>query len=135
MERLSGNTGLQLSSAISYGSRRELQRAACLFAEDCLRGKRRPEEMSEALMGEYLWTAGLGELADVDLVIRTSGEVRVSNFLLWQSAYAEYYFTDLCWPDFGPQDLRTAVENYSTRERRFGNLSPQPLGAEGLPVV
>jgi undecaprenyl diphosphate synthase len=78
--------------------------------------------LDEARFGEYLWTAGLGDLADVDLVIRTSGEHRVSNYLLWQSAYAEYYFTEKCWPDFAPEDLRTAVGEYARRERRFGGV-------------
>ncbi len=122
VERLSGNTGLQLTFAISYGSRKELARASRLFAEDCVRGIRRPGEMSEALLGEYLWTADLGDLSDVDLVIRTSGEQRMSNFLLWQAAYAEYVFTELCWPDFTPDRFREALEAYSGRERRFGGL-------------
>jgi len=123
VEKLSGNTGLQLTFALSYGSRRELVRASRLFAEDCLQGKRRPEEMSEELMWQYLWTAELGELADVDLVIRTSGEVRVSNFLLWQSAYAEFVFSELCWPDFTPSHLEAAVSEFLQRERRFGGVS------------
>lgn len=84
--------------------------------------------MSEKLMSRYLWTAGLGELAEVDLVIRTSGEERISNFLLWQAAYAEFVFTDLCWPDFGPQQLREAIDEYAARERRFGGVgAPAPL--------
>lgn len=120
--RLSGNTGLQLTFAVSYGSRRELVRAAKLFAADCVAGKRKPEEMSEALMDQYLWTSTLGDLAQVDLVIRTSGEKRVSNFLLWQAAYAEFVFTDLCWPDFGPEQLREAIRDYASRERRFGGI-------------
>jgi undecaprenyl diphosphate synthase len=122
IERLKGNTGLQLTFAVSYGSRRELARAARLFAEDCQAGRRKPSEMSEELMDRYLWTSVLGELAQVDLVIRTSGEKRVSNFLLWQAAYAEFFFTDLCWPDFGPEALRQAVEDYGSRERRFGGI-------------
>lgn len=122
VQRLSKNTGLQLTFALSYGSRRELSRAARLFAQDCAAGRRKPEEMDENLLARYLWTADLGELADVDLVIRTSGEVRVSNFLLFQAAYAEYCFTDLCWPDFAPQHLRAAIEDYSRRERRFGGV-------------
>lgn len=121
-EVLKDNQGLQLNLAISYGSRKELARAAQRFAQDCVSGKARPEEMSEELMQQYLWTAELGELSDVDLVIRTSGEYRVSNFLLWQSAYAEYLFTETCWPDFQPKDLISAVEQYGQRERRFGNL-------------
>ena len=123
IERLSGNTGLQLTFALSYGSRRELVRAARQFAQDCANGVRQPEEMSEALMNSYLWTSQLGALSDVDLVIRTSGEHRVSNFLLWQAAYAEYVFTDLCWPDFGPEKLQEAVADYGKRERRFGGLA------------
>jgi undecaprenyl diphosphate synthase len=122
MKRLERNTGLQLTFAVSYGSRRELARAARLFAADCAAGLRKPEDMSEELMSHYLWTDSLGDLGEVDLVIRTSGEKRVSNFLLWQAAYAEFYFTDLCWPDFGPGQLREAIEDYGARERRFGGV-------------
>ena len=124
MRRLEGNTGLQFNIAISYGSRRELSEACRLFSQDCVTGIRRPEEMNEALLERYLWTAPLGEHAEVDLVIRTSGEHRTSNFLLWQAAYAEYYFTDLCWPEFTPDVLKTALEAYSLRDRRFGGISP-----------
>jgi len=130
VKRLAKNTGLQLTFAISYGSRRELSRAARLFAEDCVKGKAKPEEMDEELMRRYLWTNVLldapGSLDNVDLVIRTSGEKRVSNFMLWQAAYAEFYFSDLAWPEFTPQHLREAVEEFSTRERRFGGLSNEP---------
>ncbi|MCM2322208.1 MAG: polyprenyl diphosphate synthase [Oligoflexia bacterium] len=127
VRRLSGNTGLQLNFALSYGSRRELSRAARLFADDCVAGRRRPEDMNEELLREYLWTSELGDLAEVDLVIRTSGERRVSNFLLWQAAYAEFFFTELCWPDFEPKHLREALEDYSRRERRFGGVGPKSL--------
>lgn len=120
--RLAGNTGLRLNFAISYGSRKELLRATARFAKDCVEGKVRPDALDEKLFGEYLWTSHLGELADVDLVIRTSGELRTSNYLLWQSAYAEYYFTEKCWPDFSPEDLRAAIEDYGRRERRFGGV-------------
>jgi undecaprenyl diphosphate synthase len=123
--RLSGNTGLQLTFAISYGSRREMARAARLFAEDCVAGRKKPSEMTEDLMWRYLWTEKLGEDAGVDLVIRTSGERRVSNYLLWQAAYAEYVFMDLCWPDFKPEQLRGAIEEFSSRERRFGGVTPR----------
>lgn len=122
-KRLEKNTGLLLTFAVSYGSRRELARAAQKFAEDCTAGKRKAEEMNEAVLAEYLWTANMKDLAEVDLVIRTSGEMRVSNFLLWQAAYAEFVFTDLCWPDFLPQHLEAAIQEYSARERRFGNVS------------
>lgn len=124
VKRLSGNTGLQLTFAVSYGSRKEILRATEAFARDCTEGKRKPEDLNELLFQNYLWTGDLGELSDVDLVIRTSGEFRVSNFLLWQSAYAEYIFIEKCWPDFAPEDLSRAVETYSSRDRRFGGLTP-----------
>jgi undecaprenyl diphosphate synthase len=122
-ERLAKNTGLLLTFAVSYGSRRELARAARLFAEDCKAGKRQPSEMCEELLNEYLWTADMGELAEVDMILRTSGERRVSNFLLWQAAYSELVFTDLCWPDFEPRHLREAIDEYCQRDRRFGGVS------------
>ncbi|HTL12795.1 MAG TPA: polyprenyl diphosphate synthase [Bdellovibrionota bacterium] len=122
VERLAGNTGLRLCFAVSYGSRREVARAARRFAEDCASGLRKPADLDEALLSTYLWTAELGDLQDVDLVIRTSGELRTSNFLLWQSAYAEYYFTDTCWPDFDAECFGQALRDYGTRERRFGQV-------------
>ena len=128
LSKLSGNTGLQLTFALSYGSRNEMARAARLFAEDCVAGRAHPEAMNEELMSKYLWTADFGELADVDLFIRTSGEVRISNFLLWQAAYAEFVFVDACWPDFGPKDFEDAILAYSRRERRFGGLKLDQLG-------
>lgn len=124
VERLSDNSGIQLTVALSYGSRRELVRAARRFASDCVSGKRLPGELSEELLESYLWTADLGQLADVDLVIRTSGELRISNFLLWQAAYAEYCFFDVCWPDFEVRHLREAISSFGQRERRFGGVSP-----------
>jgi len=125
IERLGGNTGLRLTFAISYGSRRELLRATQLFAEDCVQGKRSPADLNEKILADYLWTAPLGALADVDLVIRTSGEKRISNFLLWQAAYAEFVFPDICWPDFSPAKLQDAVREFGARERRFGGLNPK----------
>lgn len=122
VDRLSGNTGLQLTFAVSYGARRELARASRLFAEDVARGARKPEEMCESLMNQYLWTAEMGDSAEVDLLIRTSGEMRVSNFLLWQAAYAELYFEDTCWPDFAPAHLCRAVQHFGARARRFGSV-------------
>lgn len=127
VRRLSKNTGLQLTFAVSYGSRREILRATEAFARDCLAGKHDPSDLSgeagNAVFERYLWTGDLAELADVDLVIRTSGEYRVSNFLLWQSAYAEYIFVEKCWPDFAPEDLRGAIETYANRDRRYGSVS------------
>lgn len=125
IERLSKNTGLQLNLAISYGSRRELARATQNFAKDCVAGRFKPEDFSEQLMNQYLWTQDLRDLSDVDLVIRTSGEMRTSNFLLWQAAYAEYHFVDLCWPDFLPAHLHEAILDFGRRDRRFGRL-PDP---------
>lgn len=122
IEKLSKNTGLKLTFALSYGSRSEMLRAAKLFAEDCLRGKRKTHELTDAVMEEYLWTARLAPESNVDLFIRTSGELRVSNFLLWQSAYAEFVFQNICWPDFEPKHLREAIAEYSLRERRFGRV-------------
>lgn len=122
VNKLAKNTGLQLTFCVSYGSRKELLRATKQFAKDCLEGRHKPEDMTEDLMRDYLWTSELKELSDVDLVIRTSGEMRVSNYLLWQAAYAEYYFTDICWPDFTPENLKQAIESFSKRERRFGGL-------------
>ena len=124
VERLSKNTGLQLTFAISYGSRREITRAAQNFAQDVASGKRQPEELTEELLESYLWTAPLKDLAHVDLVIRTSGEQRVSNFLLWQAAYAELWFTDLCWPDFDVDAFRGALSDFRSRDRRFGAVQP-----------
>jgi undecaprenyl diphosphate synthase len=126
VRRLENNTGLELTFAVSYGGRRELARASRLFAEDVASGKRMASEMNEALMNEYLWTAEMGEMSEVDLLIRTSGEMRVSNFLLWQAAYAELYFEQACWPDFQPSHLERAVAHYISRERRFGCV-PSPL--------
>lgn len=127
LKRLSENTGLRLTFAVSYGSRRELTRAMRLFAEDCVAGRARPEDFDETKMQNYLWTAPLGELGEVDLVIRTSGERRISNFLLWQAAYAEFIFLDLCWPDFEPRNFREALEEYGARERRFGGVGKNPV--------
>lgn len=121
--RTAQNTGLQLTFALSYGAKAELAQAARLFAKDCLAGVSSPQAMDESLMEKYLWTADLGPLSKVDLFIRTSGENRISNFLLWQAAYAEFVFTDVCWPDYGPENLLAAVKEYSARDRRYGGLS------------
>ncbi len=109
------NTGMTFHLAVNYGARLELAQAARRCVEDGLR----PEQVDEAALGARLWTAGV---PDVDLLIRTSGEHRISNFLLWQSAYAELYMTDLLWPDFGPAELKEALEDYAQRERRFGGI-------------
>lgn len=130
--RLANNTGLNLTFALSYGARRELARAAQLFARECVRGDKNPEDMTEALMGRYLWTSELDDSGEVDLLIRTSGELRISNFLLWQAAYAELYFSDVCWPEFSREHLHEAIRHYSERERRFGGLISSTVKEIGI---
>ena len=114
------NDGLNLQIAINYGSRDEMTRAMRRMSEDVAAGKRKPEEITESVFEEYLDTAGS---PDPDLLIRTSGELRLSNFLLWQLAYSEFYFTDVPWPDFHKEELERAIEAYNKRDRRFGGLT------------
>jgi undecaprenyl diphosphate synthase len=109
------NRGMTFHLAVNYGSRLELVQAARRCLEDGLQAGQLDEEAFSA----RLWTAGV---PDVDLLIRTSGERRISNFLLWQSAYAEFYLTDCLWPDFGPAELEAALDDYAQRERRFGGI-------------
>ena len=111
--------GLHLQIAINYGSRDEIVRAIRKLGRDVETGKIAPDQISEETFSSYLDTAGL---PDPDLLIRTSGEERLSNFLLWQLAYAEFYFTDVPWPDFHEEDLRRAVEAYNQRDRRYGKV-------------
>ena len=93
--------------------------AARRFAQEVKEGKRSPDELDESLFENYLFSAGI---PDPELIIRPSGELRTSNFLLWQSAYAEYVFMNVLWPDFGPDDLDAAIEEYQRRNRRFGGV-------------
>jgi undecaprenyl diphosphate synthase len=113
------NTGTAVILALNYGSRQEIVDAAKRFAADVLRGQTSIEEMDTDSFGRYLYTAGL---PDPDLLIRTSGEMRISNFLLWQLSYAEFYFPKIYWPDFHREDLEEAIEEYQKRERRFGRI-------------
>ncbi|MCI5943949.1 MAG: isoprenyl transferase [Eubacterium sp.] len=113
------NTGLNFTIALNYGSRDEITRAVRKIAGECKDGSLVPEEITEALISARLDTA---ELPDPDLMIRTSGEQRLSNWLLWQLAYTEFYFTDVLWPDFNKDELIRAVQYYNTRERRFGGV-------------
>ncbi len=115
-------TGLTLNLALSYGSRSEIVRAARLMAEKCVSGQFEPEDFSEQLFASHLYTGGL---PDPDLLIRTGGEARLSNFLLWQLSYAELYITDTMWPDFKREGLVKAISYYQSRERRFGQTSEQ----------
>ncbi|NPA26153.1 MAG: isoprenyl transferase [Chloroflexi bacterium] len=114
------NQRMVLGVAFNYGGRAEIVHAVRRILAEGLR----PEEVDEARFAQYLYTAGM---PDPDLVIRTSGEQRISNFLLWQAAYAEWYFTPVYWPDFDREELRKALEEYSRRERRFGRVpNPKP---------
>ena len=115
--RTAGNTGLRLNIAINYGARAELARAARLIAQDVAAGRVAPEAVDEAAVAARLYTAGV---PDVDLLIRTSGEMRLSNFLLWQCAYAEFIFPDTLWPDFTLADYHACIAAYQRRSRRFG---------------
>ena len=109
--------GFQANICMNYGGRDEIVHAARRFAADCMNGVKKPEELTEADFAHYLYTDGI---PDPELIIRPSGELRTSNFLLWQSAYAEYYFTDVLWPDFDEPELDKAIASYQKRERRFG---------------
>ena len=116
VELTRNNTGLVLNVAFNYGGRREIVRAT----QRALASGVRPEDLTEDVIDQHLDTAGL---PDLDLVIRTGGEMRLSNFLLWQAAYAEYYSTPICWPDFGREELYQAFAEFGRRTRRFGGLS------------
>lgn len=112
--------GVQVNICLNYGGRDELLRAAKVYANDCIEGKTDPNHLSEAQFSDYLFSKGV---PDPDLVIRPSGELRISNFLLWQSAYSEFYFTDVLWPDFNKNELHKALCAYQGRQRRFGGVT------------
>lgn len=114
-----GNDTVHLTVAINYGGRDEIRRATTKIARDVAAGKLRPEDVNEELISKRLDTYFL---PDPDLVVRTSGETRVSNFLPWQAAYSEYIFTPVLWPDFTPQMMNSIVQTFGTRERRFGGV-------------
>lgn len=122
-----GNTGLNFTIAINYGSKDEMIRAMRKIATEVKEGKLLPEEIDENLFADNLDTAGIPE---PDLLIRTSGEERISNFLLWQIAYSEFYFTDVLWPDFDKAELIKAVQKYSQRDRRFGKVKEVDDGSD-----
>ena len=114
---------LYFQIALNYGSRHEIKRAVQKMAEDVKAEKLNPEEISEQTISDYLDTKGL---PDPDLLIRTSGEERLSNFLMWQFAYTEFYFTDVAWPDFNKAEFEKAIAKYNQRDRRFGGVKEEP---------
>ena len=122
MERTAGNTKLALNIAVNYGGRWDIANAARLAALACVRGELAADAIDEGALAPYF---ALADRPPVDLFIRTGGEQRVSNFLLWQLAYSEFVFSNVLWPDFGPECLRLAVEEFTRRERRFGKTSAQ----------
>ena len=117
MDGAASETGMQLTLALSYSGRWDMTRAIQALALDVRRGQLSPEDVTDELFRSYLTTA---TMPDPDLLVRTSGEIRVSNFLLWQLSYAELYFTNKLWPDFRKEDLYEAIIDYQNRERRFG---------------
>ncbi len=120
--KTSSNSAMTLNLALSYGARDELTRAARLLAEDCVAGKIAPEDITNEMLSTRLYTV---DLPDPDLLIRTGGEARLSNFLLWQLSYAEIYFTDVMWPDFRREIFLRAIRDFQKRERRFGRIGSQ----------
>lgn len=122
IQKTAANTGMVLTLALSYGGRQELCRAAARLAQDAVDGRLSPADITTELFDRYLDT---GNLPDPDFLIRTSGEMRISNFLLWQLAYTELYFTDTNWPDFTINELHKALADYQSRERRFGMTGDQ----------
>jgi undecaprenyl diphosphate synthase len=120
--KTSQNNGMVLTLALSYGSRKEIVQAVSQLVDTVLAGKVGREEISEELISSYLYTS---DIPDPDFLIRTSGEMRISNFLLWQIAYTELYFTEVNWPDFGKEEFYCALANYQARERRYGLISDQ----------
>ena len=122
IQETSGNTGLILNLALSYGGRSEITQAVQAIAQKCLAGTLSPGEIDQSMLEQHLYTAGL---PDPDLVIRTGGETRLSNFLLWQASYAELYFTEILWPDFRKKDLLHAILDFQKRQRRFGKTGEQ----------
>jgi undecaprenyl diphosphate synthase len=119
-EMTAGNDGLNLTAALSYGGRQDIATAARVIAAKVAAGELSPDAIDEDVFGQHLWTH---DLPDPDLMIRTSNEQRISNFLLWQCAYTELVFSDVLWPEFGRESLEKAVAEYNRRDRRFGAVA------------
>jgi undecaprenyl diphosphate synthase len=122
MERSKHNTGLNLNIALNYSGRWELTEAVKAIAQKCLAGEINPDNIESKSIDGFLSSRGI---PDPELLIRTSGEMRISNFMLWQLAYTELYFTNVLWPDFRRKDLLEAIKEYQRRERRFGKVSEE----------
>lgn len=119
MEKTKNNTDINLNLALNYGGRDEIVRAMSLIVEDLENNKIKKEDICEGLISNYIYTKGM---PDPDLIIRPSGEQRLSNFLLWQCAYSEFWYSDIAWPDFKEEDLQKAILDYQNRDRRFGGV-------------
>lgn len=117
--KMSEGYDIQANICLNYGGRDEIVRAARAFAEACEKGEAKAEDLTEERFSRSLYSAGV---PDPDLLIRPGGELRISNFLLWQCAYSEFYFTDVLWPDFGPEELEKAIDAFNGRQRRFGGV-------------
>lgn len=122
IERTANNKGMTLNLAVSYGGRQEILHAVKRIAEDVKNGSLNSSDIDQALFGSYLWTDGM---PDPDLLIRTSGESRISNFMIWQTAYTEIYITKVLWPDFDKAEFKKAIDDFAGRKRRFGKVLDQ----------
>lgn len=122
LDQTAHNTGMILNIALNYGGRQEIVKASQAIAQEVLEGRLDLADINEEQVGKHLMTKALGDNQEPDLMIRTSGELRLSNFLLWQVAYSEFYFTDVLWPDFTPQEFDQALAAYQKRQRRYGKV-------------